>query len=293
MATGEPGRPVVVIGAQGQLGTDLLRMLPPDTVGLDWPEFDVSNQTQITETFQSLRPAEVINCAAATDVDGCESDPARAFAVNATGAGWVAKAAAAVGARVIYISTDYVFGGATERTAPLLERDMPHPVNVYGVTKLAGELLTRLGNAQSLVVRTCGLFGHAGARGKGGNFVETMLRLAAQDKPVRVVHDQRLTPTSTLACSRALVALLDTDATGIIHVAAADMCTWYEFTNEIFVQAGARAELRPITSAEYPLPARRPPFSALGTSRADLLGAAACPSWRVMLHEYLQGRRPC
>lgn len=291
MATGAPGR-VVLIGAQGQLGTDLLRMLPPETVGLDWPEFDVSNQAQVTDTLQSLRPAAVINCAAATDVDGCESDPARAFAVNAMGAGWVARAAAAVGARVIYLSTDYVFGGADDRTTPLVESAAPHPVNVYGVTKLAGELLTRLGNAQSLIVRTCGLYGHAGARGKGGNFVETMLRLAAQDKPVRVVNDQRLTPTSTQACSRALVALLDTAATGLVHVAAADMCTWYEFAQEIFARSGTRVDLRPITSAEYPLPARRPPFSALGTSRANLLGAAACPSWRAMLHEYLDGRRP-
>lgn len=280
----------LVIGSRGQLGTDLLDVLPPDTVGVDYPELDVRQPGAVRALLQRERPGWVINCAAQTHVDRCEQEPVEAFQVNALGALHVAHAAAEVGARVLFISTDYVFGGDLERLAPYTELDRPAPLGVYAASKLAGEQLTLANQPRGLVVRTAGLYGHAGARGKGGNFVETMLRLGAAGQPVRVVHDQRLCPTSSRAFAERLVAVLAADVAGILHVAAPDSCTWYEFARAIFELAGLRVDLQPIPSSAYPTPARRPSFSALTSIRADHYGLAPCPPWRGMLRDYLVER---
>ena len=211
--------------------------------------------------------------------------------MNALGAYNVARAAATVGALVVYISTDYVFGAAgAERTTPYVEGDLPGPINVYGASKLAGEQLTQAYAPRALIVRTCGLYGHAGARGKGGNFVETMLRLGSDGRAVRVVDDQRLTPTSTVEVAQQLVALLAARVTGVIHVAASDACSWHDFAREIFAHVELTVALTPITSAEYPTPARRPAWSALGSTGLSQWGVRACRPWRVLLHEYLDAR---
>jgi dTDP-4-dehydrorhamnose reductase len=281
---------VLIIGAQGQLGTDLRRVLPADTVGMDLPAFDVCRADQVRAVLARERPDCVINCAAQTNVDRCELEPGEAFAVNAHGAMHVAQAAAEVGARVIYISTDYVFGGDGERAEPYTESDRPMPLNVYGASKLAGEHLTLAYQPRSLVVRTSGLYGHAGARGKGGNFVETMLRLAASQKLIRVVADQRLSPTSTVELADRLVALLQCNAQGIVHVAAADGCTWFEFAREIFAVVGLEVDLQPVATSEYPVQALRPALSALRSERLEALGVPPCRAWRAMLREYLPAR---
>ncbi len=280
----------VVIGAAGQLGTDLLPVLPGVVIPLDLPDFDITRPAQVRTVLHDLRPDWVVNCAAQTNVDGCEADPAAAFAVNAAGALHVAQAAAEVGAAVAYISTDYVFGGAGPRGAAYTEDDPPAPVNTYGVSKLAGEQLTRACNPRALIVRSCGLYGHAGARGKGGNFVETMLRLAAASRPLRVVDDQCLSPTATRDCAAQIAALLACAAHGIVHVAAHDACTWFEFAHEILAGQYADADLQPISSAAYGAPARRPAFSALRSGRLAELGLPECRTWREMLHDYLAER---
>ncbi len=281
---------VLLIGSRGQLGSDLLRVLPHDTVGVDYPECDVRDQQQVEAAVAAARPAWVINCAAQTDVDGCEREPQDAFAINALGAWHVARSATRLAARVMYISTDYVFGGAPARGTAYVEDDCPSPVNVYGASKLAGEHLTLACDRANLVVRTSGLYGHAGARGKGGNFVETMLRLAAGKRPIRVVRDQRLSPTSTVALASRLVALLGCQAGGIVHMAAAYSCSWFEFASEIFAYAQLPVDVSPISSSEYTTVARRPALSALGSRRLAELGIPACPGWREMLHEYLRTR---
>lgn len=281
---------IVLIGSEGQLGTDLRRVLPPDTVGVDFPAFDVRRPEQVRDVLARERPAWVINCAAQTNVDGCEVEPEEAFAINAIGALHVAQAAAEVGARVVYISTDYVFGGDRERTVPYTELDRPAPLSVYAASKLAGEHLTCAYQPRSLIVRTAGLYGHAGARGKGGNFVETMLRLAASGKPLRVVADQRLSPTSTVALAERLVALLQRDAEGLVHVAAADHCTWYEFACEIFALAGLEVAVEPVPTSAYLVKAQRPAFSALGSMRLRELGVPPCGAWREMLRDYIKAR---
>jgi len=281
---------VFLIGSKGQLGTDLLRVLPADTVGVDYPECDVRSPQQIEAALSAAGPTWVINCAAQTNVDGCEQDPEQAFAINALGALHVARAAARAGARVMYLSTDYVFGGAPPEGEAYTEDDRPAPVNVYGASKLAGEHLTLACNAANLVVRTSGLYGHAGARGKGGNFVETMLRSAASGRAIRVVSDQRLSPTSTAALAPRLLALLVRGAHGVVHLAAADACSWFEFAREVFAFLRLDVDLSAVTSAEYPTVARRPTLSALQSRRLGDLDVPTCPSWREMLHEYLRTR---
>ncbi len=242
------------------------------------------------ELLEEQRPEVVINCAALTNVDQCEDEPGPAFAVNAIGALNVARAAQEIGAAVVYISTDYVFGGDTTRELPYAEDDRPAPLNVYGASKLAGEFLTQTYNTRTLIVRTCGLYGHAGARGKGGNFVETMLHLAGEGRPVRVVNDQRLSPTSTVQCAATLVELLNARALGIVHIAAAGSCTWFEFAREIFAWEQLDVDLRPITTPAYAAPAPRPALSALRTMRLPALGVAPLRTWQDLLHDYLKSR---
>ena len=280
----------ILIGANGQLGTDLREVLPPDTLGLDWPEFDVRRSDQVRDVLRRHRPDFVINCAAQTNVDLCEGEEGEAFTVNALGALNVARGAEEVGATALYVSTDYVFGADTRRTEPYTEDDSPGPINVYGASKLAGEHLTAAYNARACVVRTCGLYGHAGARGKGGNFVETMLRLAAEGKPIRVVDDQKLSPTSTAACARRIHELCERRVQGLVHVAARDACTWFDFARAIFEHQMIDVDLKPIRSSEYPVRARRPSASALRSKRLNQIGVAMYGSWREMLHEYLTTR---
>lgn len=281
---------ILLIGGAGQLGRDLRVELEGDVVPLDLPEFDITDARQVAAAMESHRPDVVINCAAQTNVDGCEGAAEEAFAINALGAWHVARFASDIGAAVMYISTDYVFGGAGNHLLGYAETDMPAPVNVYGASKLAGEQLTMAYNSRSAVVRTCGLYGHAGARGKGGNFVETMLRLAGQGKALRVVNDQILSPTSTVECAMKVTKLVESSARGVFHVAASDQCSWYEFARAIFDRYGMNVDLTPIPTSEYPTPARRPAMSALRTERLPEVGIEPCRTWREMLHEYLETR---
>lgn len=251
---------------------------------------DVRNARQVADLVTAVRPDAVLNCAAMTHVDQAEDDSERAFAVNTQGALNVARACAAADALAVYISTDYVFGGAATPLFAYSESDATAPLNVYGISKLAGEQATQAFAPRSLIVRSASLYGHAGARGKGGNFVETMLRLAGQGAPIRVVHDQVMTPTSTRACARRIVQLLEGRATGVYHVAAADSCSWYEFAREVLAWTGKPFELHPIKSSEYPMKARRPAYSALRSERLGALHLDDCGGWREMLYEYLETR---
>lgn len=282
----------LIIGVLGQLGSDLTPALADlgEVSGVDLPELDITDRDAVARCLAAHRPDVVLNCAAWTNVEEAEDHADEALRVNALGALNVARVAAASGARLVYISTDYVFGDEPGRLLPYLESDRPAPLNVYGATKLAGEHLTLAACPQALVVRTAGLYGHAGARGKGGNFVETMLRLASGGKPIRVVADQRITPTSTQALSRALAGVLRQRVGGVLHLAARDVCSWYEFAAAIFEHQGLKVDLTPIRAAEYPTRARRSSFSALASTRLEMLGLPPMPTWREMLVEYLERR---
>lgn len=282
----------LIIGARGQLGSDLAPALAGrgEVLGVDLPELDVTNRDAVNRCLAAHQPDVVLNCAAWTNVEEAEDHAEEALRVNALGALNVARGAAACGARLVYISTDYVFGDEPGRLLAYVESDRPAPLNVYGATKLAGEQLSLAACPQALVVRTASLYGHAGARGKGGNFVETMLRLAAAGKPIRVVADQRMTPTSTLALSRALAGVLQRRAAGVLHLAARDACSWHEFAAAIFEHQGLKVDLTPIRAAEYPTRARRSSFSALASARLESLELPPMPTWREMLVEYLERR---
>jgi dTDP-4-dehydrorhamnose reductase len=193
-----------------------------------------------------------------------------------------------VGTRLVHVSTDYVFGADATRTTPYVETDTPGPVSNYGLSKLHGEQAA-LAASTNLVVRTCGLYGVWGSGGKGGNFVETMLRVAGQGKPLRVVADQRCTPTYTADLADGIAELIEQGSTGLIHLTNAGDCSWYEFAAAIFRTAGVTADLTPISSAEFGAKAQRPIYSVLGSSRTDVTGVQLRP-WQEALAAYLKER---
>jgi dTDP-4-dehydrorhamnose reductase len=275
---------VLVTGAAGMLGRDVMLAAGNaghDVVGFGRAELDVTDPAGLGKKFDLERPDVVINCAAWTDVDGAEAAEEAAFAVNGTGAGNVAAAAAAVGASVVYVSSDYIFDGV--KRAPYVESDQPAPLSAYGRTKLAGEEATVAANKRHFVVRSAWLFGIGGP-----NFVETMLRLAGTGNEVLVVRDQVGSPTYTWHLAYGIVRLIEGIEFGIHHMAAAGQCSWYEFAREIFEQAKVECKVLSITTEEFGRPAPRPPFSALTSQREH---AIRLPSWQDGLAGYLAQRQ--
>ena len=275
---------LLVTGAAGMLGRDVMLAAGNaghDVVGFGRAELDVTDAAVLEKRFDLERPDVVINCAAWTDVDGAEAAEQAAFAVNGTGAGNVAAAAAEVGASVVYVSSDYVFDGA--KGAPYVESDQPAPLSAYGRTKLAGEEATVAANKRHFVVRSAWLFGIGGA-----NFVETMLRLASMQNEVLVVRDQVGSPTYSWHLAYGIVRLIEGIEFGIHHMAAAGQCSWYEFAREVFEQAKVECKVLSITTEEFGRPAPRPPFSALTSQREH---AIRLPSWQDGLAGYLAQRQ--
>jgi dTDP-4-dehydrorhamnose reductase len=275
---------LLVAGAAGMLGRDVMLAAGNaghDVVGFGRAELDVTDPAGLEKKLDFERPDIVINCAAWTDVDGAEESEPEAFAVNGTGAGNLAAAAAEVGAGVVYISSDYVFDGS--KGAPYVESDQVAPLSAYGRTKLAGEEATATANKRHFIVRSAWLFGIG-----GGNFVETMLRLAAMQNEVLVVRDQVGSPTYTWHLAYGVVRLIEGIEYGIHHMAAAGQCSWYEFAREIFEQAKAECKVLSGTTEMLGRPAPRPPFSALTSQREH---AIRLPSWQDGLAGYLAQRQ--
>ncbi len=280
---------IVVLGAMGQLGRDLVPLLPGEVIPVTRADVDLSAPGAITAFIARTKPDIVVNCAAYNLVDKAEADPTAAFAVNA----WAVRelAVACRDAYLVHVSTDYVYGLEDGRQTPYREDDAPGPVSIYGLSKLNGEYLVRAIAPKHLVIRTCGLYGVWGTGGKGGNFVETMLRVASQGKPMRVVDDQRCTPTSTRDLAVMITGLIERDATGLYHAVNAGDCTWFEFATEIFRIANLRVDLTPIPSSGYPTPAKRPPYSVLNTDKLAALGLPAPRHWKDALANYLHDRQ--
>ena len=280
-----------VIGAAGQLGRDLCPRLGGEVVPFDRTRADLTKPELLRATLNDLRPNVVVNCAAYNFVDKAESEPDAAFAVNAIGPRSLAKRCAKRETTLVHFSTDYVFGLDGSRTTPWTEADAPGPVSIYGASKLAGEHFVRAICPKHVIVRTCGLYGVWGSGGKGTNFVETMLRLAGQGKPLRVVADQRCTPTCTADLAEAVVALLATGRHGLFHITSGGDCSWHEFAAAIFEYAKANADLAPTTTAAYGARARRPAYSVLSNSALSQIGVAPPRLWRDALRAYLDERR--
>jgi dTDP-4-dehydrorhamnose reductase len=273
---------VLVTGANGMLGYDVIRVaedMRHQVIALGHDDLDVTDPQRVERMITRERPGAVINCAAWTDVDGAEESEKEASLVNAQGAGFVADAADKVDAKVVYISTDYVFDGTS---GPYGESDDPEPINAYGRTKLAGERATALVNGRSFIVRTSWLFGP-----HGGNFVETMLRLGEGGGPVVVVHDQVGNPTYTGHLAVGLLRLVDSAAYGIHHMTGEGSCSWYEFAMEIFRQAEVVTRVMASTSDMMERPAKRPADSVLVSRRSAPI---KLPPWQRGLSDYLTRR---
>ncbi len=280
-----------VLGSAGQLGRDLCPRLTGEVVPLTRQQIDLARPSTIRPVLGDLRPDVVVNCAAYNFVDKAESEPDAAFAVNAWGVRELAAVCRDLDCVLVHFSTDYVFGLDDGRKIPYRESDAPGPVSVYGLSKLAGEYVVRALCPRHFVIRTCGLYGVWGSGGKGGNFVETMLRVAGQGKPLRVVADQTCTPSYTVDVATAAAALVETGRYGLYHLTNAGSCSWYDFARTIFQQAGVTADLTAIPSREYPAPARRPGYSVLAAGAYQALGLPAPRHWSDAVAAYLEERR--
>jgi dTDP-4-dehydrorhamnose reductase len=282
---------VAVIGANGQLGSSLVKSLARrriECVPLTRHEVDVTAVETVRQALRHHRPQVVVNTAAYHRVDLCEGTPADTFLVNASGARNVAVAAREVSAVPVFISTDYVFDGAKRK--PYDESDRPNPQSVYATSKLAGEYMTLIGGNRGFVVRSTGLYAIGGSAGKGGNFVETMVRLAEGGKTLKVVADQVLAPTYAVDLAESLCDLIQTQDHGVYHLTNAGECSWHDFAAKIFALAGIRADLHPTTTQEYAARAARPAYSVLDNRRARDAGLAPMRPWDAALAAYLEER---
>jgi dTDP-4-dehydrorhamnose reductase len=282
---------VLLIGANGQLGTDLHRTLVSQggsVTPITHSDLDVRDSKKVVEFIFNGRFDAVVNTAAFHKVEACETQPTLAFEVNALGARNLAQACDQAGCVLVHFSTDYVFDG--QRRRPYSEDDLPRPLNVYGASKLAGEHLIAASTERYFVIRTCGLYGIAGSSGKGGNFVENMLKKAAAGVPIRVVNDQVLTPTFTGDLAESVSQLIQTQAYGLYHVTAEGQCSWYEFARTIFELERLAVDLTPARTDEIASPVRRPSYSVLGKQKLQALGRGT-PAWQDGLVRYLSARR--
>lgn len=294
-------RRIAVLGASGQLGSDLVRAARAagsDVVALAHDQVEVRDPNSVDAAVGRTDAGVVIDCAAYHQVDQCERDPRTAFEVNALGALWVARAARRHGARTVYISTDYVFegrkpfSGATGPASPAeayTEDEPCRPVNAYGVSKLAGERLVREADPAALVVRVAGLYGRAGSRGKGGtNFVEQIVTRAQAGRDLEVVHDQYVSPTYTIDAAAAIVALINRGTSGVIHVAGEGACTWHAFASRVVRLLDLNVRIAPIRAAQRSDGAARPSNTALCLDRLRAVLGHATRPWPEGLAAYLR-----
>jgi dTDP-4-dehydrorhamnose reductase len=278
---------ILITGSKGQLGLELNRQLLAlrsdgqklEVVLTDLNELDIANQTQVTHLVRAEQPQVVINCAAFTNVDGCEADETTAFRINALGARNLAAAAFGVAAKIVQVSTDYVFDGVN--AVPRREYDPVNPQSVYGRSKLWGEQLVTATNPRHFIVRTAWLYG------EGNNFVRTMLRLAQERDELQVVNDQIGSPTSTVDLARCILDLIQTEAYGVYHATCEGQCSWYEFAVKIMELAGLAVKVTPITTAQLNRPAPRPQFSVLDNFALKINGFNTFRDWESALREYL------
>jgi dTDP-4-dehydrorhamnose reductase len=275
---------VTIFGASGLLGKALMREWSGDTVtGLTSHAADLRDAKRVLEVVQEARPEWIVLAAAYTDVDGCESKPELAFGVNRDGAVNVAAAAKEVGARLVFLSSDYVFDG--KKTTPYETGDARNPQSVYGRTKAEAEIRLLELMPDCCIARTSWLFGVGGKC-----FPDTILKLAASRPALDVVNDQRGSPTYAEDLARAIIQLCRKNATGIVHVTNAGDCSWFEFAEEIVSSAGLRTTVRPVSSQEMARPAPRPAYSVLSPARLRAFGIEM-PSWRDALRRYMEQRQ--
>ncbi|WP_044747467.1 dTDP-4-dehydrorhamnose reductase [Bacillus alveayuensis] len=275
---------VIVTGAKGQLGTDLVDLLADrgyEVYGYGRKELDITNFDQVKQVISEVNPDVVIHAAAYTKVDLAESQPDQAFLINAYGTRNVVVASEEVGAKLVYISTDYVFDGTAN--TPYNEFAPTNPLSVYGKSKLAGEQFVRDLHSKFFIVRTSWVYGK-----HGNNFVKTMLKLAQERDELMVVHDQVGCPTYTVDLSNCILELIQTEKYGIYHVSNSGHCSWYEFAKAIFEEAGIEVKVNPCTTKAFPRPAPRPAYSVFDHMALRLNGFKEMPHWRESLKNFVK-----
>ncbi len=274
---------LLVTGSNGQLGRAVAKLYEGneeiELVNTDVAELDITNLEQTLEFVEKVKPYAIINCAAHTGVDACETDVENAYKINALGPRNLSIAASKVGAKMVQISTDYVFSGDADK--PYTEFDEPAPQGVYGKSKLEGELFVKQFADKFFIIRTAWLYGD------GKNFVKTMLRLAETNDKVRVVSDQYGSPTSTKELAKIIDKLLWTENYGTYHGTCEGSCSWADFAKEIFRLAGKNTEVDYITTAEYPTPAKRPAYSVLDKFMLKLTVGYKPADWHDAIAEYI------
>jgi dTDP-4-dehydrorhamnose reductase len=284
-----PAQRVVIIGANGQLGTDLCEYYAAqsvDVVPLTHSDIVLEDESSVRAALAHVKPTAILNTAAFHHVPKCEDDPARAYAVNAIGARSVARAAEKLGAAAVYYSTDYVFDGA--KKSAYIETDRPNPLNVYASSKLAGEHHTISCCTRGYVLRVSGLYGRVPCRAKGGNFVTTMLRAAKEKPEVRVVVDEVLTPTPTTEIARITDAILRHGVPGLYHATCEGECSWYEFARVIFETLHLSTPLLPAHVRDFPPGVKRPFYSVLENAMLKSEAIPPMPHWKDSLVSFLR-----
>jgi dTDP-4-dehydrorhamnose reductase len=283
---------IAVIGADGQLGTDLVAAFAAhgDAVhALTHSHIEISEPDSLSRVLEEIQPHVIINTAAMHHVESCESEPSKAFAINGLGSKNLAVVARGLSATLMHISTDYVFDGS--KGSPYTEDDNPRPLNAYGITKLAGEHFVRANTDKHFVVRTSGLYGKNPCRAKGGlNFIELMLKLAKERGEVRVVNNEVVSPTSTTQLAKQMVGLSRSDCYGLYHATAEGSCSWYEFAQEIFALTDTPVRLKVAGRGEFPAKVRRPEYSVLENQALKGRGLNIFEPWQDGLRAYLKGR---
>ena len=286
---------IALIGSNGQLGSDIARVWPlhspsrqgDELICLTHADIEVTDAAQMRSVLSGIRPDLVINTAAYLRVDESEAEAMRAFLVNALAVRHLAECCRDLGTTLVHFSTDYVFDGESRR--PYKEADPARPISAYGISKLAGELFLRYVLPDNhILVRSSGFYGVAGTSGKGGNFVESMLRFAREGRPIRVVEDQVSSPTYTVDLAGTLLDLIERGGRGTFHITNAGHCSWFEFASRIFSLLALRPDFAPTTRAEYGAIARRPAFSVLENSRLKEIGLAQPRPWQEALADYLR-----
>lgn len=275
---------ILIVGSRGMLGTDLMEAFgrAGDVTGVDLPELDITQIGQCRARLEELRPDIVLNAAAFTRVDECESREKEAFHVNGYGAGNLASAAASIGARLVHYSTDYIFDGLKKEA--YVEEDAPDPRSVYGKSKLLGETLVRQNCTDHLILRTSWLFGR-----NGNNFIRTILEIARKGGPLRVVNDQRGSPTYSSDLAAQTRRMIDAGCRETYHVTNGGSCTWHELAENALAWAGiGNISIAPVATSEFPRPAPRPANSVLANARLQREGSSLMRPWKEAAREYIE-----
>ena len=281
------GMRVALIGADGQLGSDLKGSLQSwEVFPLYFPEFDITKPEKAREELAKIKPEIVINTAAYNKVDDCEDYPLEAFLVNSLAVRDISRICLELDCVLVHFSSDYIFDG--QKRAPYIEEDVPNPLSVYGISKLAGEYFMKSMMEKYFLIRTCGLYGVAGCWGKGYNFVDKMIELGERGEKIRVVNDQWITPTSSAELAARIKDLIQTKHYGTYHLTNEGQCTWYEFAQAIFSILGKRPNLVPVDSKTYGAKAKRPSYSVLENKRAKMIGLKDFSHWKDALKDYLE-----